>query len=160
MKKTFMAFVAVTILMCACNSERGYNNYRGMSMGMSARQLVDSLQLQFPHLAIDTAKTGAASIVLVDTMARNFMVTVYQKNDTITDILEQYTATYNDSTTNLWQRLHDELQEEYGWPDMPKHGDLHKVATYDNDKGTVILTLHNTYSPTLSVRYSTETKEK
>lgn len=158
MKKILWAFAAV-VMMCACSGEREYLDYRGMNMSMSASKMADSLQLKLPNLAVDTAKSGKASIVLVDTMAQNFVVTIFQRNDTITDILEQYSATYNDSTSNLWQAMHDELEKEFGWANMGKHGDLHKEATFSNDKGTVLLTLLNTYSPTVSVRYSTSTRE-
>ena len=147
------------LLMCACSGEREYLNYRGLSMGMSAKQMADSLLSKIQNLAVDTHKTGETNIVLVDTLARNFMVTVYHQNDTITDILENYVATYNDSTSNLWQARHDELQKEFGWPNMGKHGDLHKEATFENEKGTVLLILLNTYSPTVSVRYSTSTTQ-
>ena len=157
MKKILLAVVAV-IAMCACSGEREYLNYRGMSMGMSAKSMVDSLELQ--GLALDTAHSTETSFVLADTIARNFVVTVYHQNDTISDILEQYSATYNDSTSNLWQAKHDEFEKEYGWPNMPKHGDLHKEALFENEKGTVILTLLNTYSPTVSIRYSVETTQK
>jgi hypothetical protein len=158
MKKILLAAMAV-VLMCACSGERGYIDYRGMSMGMSAKQMADSLLLKIQNLAVDTNKSGETNIVLVDTLAKNFMVTVYHQNDTITDILENYSASYNDSTSNLWQSMHDELQKEFGWPNMGKHGDLHKEATFENDKGTIILTLLNTYSPTMSVRYSTSTTQ-
>ena len=147
------------LLMCACSGEREYLNYRGLSMGMSAKQMADSLLAKIQNLAVDTHKTGETNIVLVDTLARNFMVTVYHQNDTITDILENYVATYNDSTSNLWQARHDELQKEFGWPNMGKHGDLHKEATFENEKGTVLLILLNTYSPTVSIRYSTSTTQ-
>ena len=156
MKKTLFALVAFCLL-CACSGEREYINYRGLSMGMSAKAMADSLQAQ--GLALDTAHSNETSLVLADTLACNFVVTIFQNNDTITDILEQYSATYNDSTTHLWQSLRDELEKEYGWPNMPKHGDLHKEAFFENKKGTVILTLLNTYSPTVSVRYSTATTQ-
>ena len=158
MKKILLSAMAV-VLMCACSGEREYLNYRGMSMGMSAKQMADSLLAKIQNLAVDTHKTGETNIVLVDTLARNFMVTVYHQNDTITDILENYVATYNDSTSNLWQARHDELQKEFGWPNMGKHGDLHKEATFENEKGTVLLILLNTYSPTVSIRYSTSTTQ-
>ena len=157
MKKLLLA-VAATVLMCACSGEREYLSYRGMSMSMSAKQMVDSLQQQ--GLALDTAHSTEGSFVLADTVARNFVLTVYHNNDTIADILEQYSATYNDSTSNLWQSIHDNLQKEMGWPNMGKHGDLHKEATFEDDRGTIVLTLLNTYSPTLSVRYSTSTTQK
>ena len=155
MKKILLIAVAA-VLMCACSGEREYLNYRGMSMGMPASKMVDSLQKQ--GLALDTTKYEDR-YVLADTLARNFVVAIYHKNDTITDILENYTASYNDSTSNLWQAKHDELQKEFGWPNMGKHGDLHKDATFENKKGTVVLTLLNTYSPTMSVRYSTSTTQ-
>ncbi|MBR1395065.1 MAG: hypothetical protein IJ559_05340 [Prevotella sp.] len=158
MKKILLAAMAV-LLMCACSGERQYLDYRGLSMGMSARQMADSLLAKMQNLAVDTHKTGETNIVLVDTLAQNFMVTVYHQNDTITDILENYVATYNDSTANLWQAMHDDLQKVFGWPNMGKHGDLHKEATFENEKGTVVLILLNTYSPTMSVRYSTSTTQ-
>ena len=158
MKKILLAAMAV-LLMCACSGEREYLNYRGLSMGMSAKQMADSLLSKIQNLAVDTHKTGETNIVLVDTLAQNFMVTIYHQNDTITDILENYVATYNDSTSNLWQARHDELQKEFGWPNMGKHGDLHKEATFENEKGTVLLILLNTYSPTVSIRYSTSTTQ-
>ncbi len=156
MKKVLLAALAA-VLMCACSGERQYLDYRGMSMGIPAKQMADSLVTKLQNLAVDTHKTGETNIVLVDTLAKNFMVTIYHQNDTITDILENYVATYNDSTSNLWQARHDELQKEFGWPNMGKHGDLHKEAKFQNDKGTVLLTLLNTYSPTVTVRYSIET---
>ena len=156
MKKMLLAAAAAVVMMCACSGERGYINYRGMSMGLPASKVVDSLQMKVPNLWLDTTKYED-HYVLADTVARNFTVAVYHQNDTITDILENYTATYNDSTNNLWQAMHDELEKEFGWPNMGKHGDLHKEATFQNDKGTIILTLLNTYSPTVTVRYSTAT---
>lgn len=156
MKKLIFAF-AVLCMMCACSGEREYLNYRGLSMGMSAKDMADSLQQQ--GLALDTFHSDATQYVLADTLGNNFKVTLFHQNDTLNDILEEYTASYNDSTSNLWQAKHDELEKEFGWPDMKHSGDLHKEAIYDNEKGTVILILLNTYSPTLSVRYSTMTAE-
>ena len=155
MKKMFLAVMAA-VLMCACSGEREYLNYRGLSMGMPASKMTDSLLQKLPNLAVDTNKTSKTSIVLFDTLAQNFMVTIYAQNDTISDILENYSASYNDSTSQLWQTLHDNFEKELGWPNMGKHGDLHKEATFKNDKGTILLILLNTYSPTVSVRYSTE----
>ena len=157
MKKMLIAAVAA-VVMCACSGERGYINYRGMSMGLPASKIVDSLQMKVPNLWLDTTKYEDR-YVLADTMLRNFTIAVYHQNDTVTDILENYTATYNDSTSHLWQAMHDDLEKDFGWPNMGKHGDLHKEATFQNDKGTVLLTLLNTYSPTVTVRYSTERRE-
>lgn len=154
MKKLIIAFVAFATL-CACSGEREYLNYRGMSMSLPAKAIVDSLQQQ--GLALDTNKTDEQHYVLADTLANNYAVAVYHQNDTISDIVESYRASYNDSTSNLWQKLHDEFEKDFGWPTMRHSGDLHKEAFYENDKGTVLLTLLNTYSPTLTVRYSTVT---
>jgi len=159
MKKLLLCLMGV-VLMCACSGERGYLNYRGLSMGMKASAMADSLLAKLPNVVVDTAKSGDEQTVLVDTLAQNFAVTLYHHNDTLSDILESYVATYNDSTSNLWQKLHDELQQEMGWPNMGKHGDLHKDATFESESGTVVLTLHNTYSPTLSVRYSISTTQE
>ena len=153
MKKVMFALVAVAAMLLSCSGEREYLNYRGISMGTSAKAMCDSLLQQ--GLALDTFHTGETNYVLADTLACNFKVTIYHQNDTISDILEEYVATYNDSTSNLWQARHDELEKDFGWPTMRHSGDLHKEAFYENDKGTVILTLLNTYSPTLSIRYST-----
>ena len=62
MKKILFAVVAV-IAMCACSGEREYLNYRGMSMGMSAKSMVDSLELQ--GLALDTAHSTASHFAWV-----------------------------------------------------------------------------------------------
>ena len=107
-----LAAAAAVVMMCACSGERGYINYRCMSMGLPASKSVDSLQMKVPNLWLDTTKYED-HYVLADTVARNFTVAVYHQNDTITDILENYTATYNDSTSNLWQAMHDELEKEF-----------------------------------------------
>ena len=155
MKKILFAAMAI-VMMCACSGERGYIDYRGLSMGMKASQMLDSIQQKVPNLWLDTTNY-ADRYVLADTVARNFTVAIYHTNDTITDILENYTATYNDSTSNVWQAKHDELEKVFGWANMKHNGDLHKEAFYENDKGTVELILLNTYAPTLTIRYSTVT---
>ena len=163
MKPKHLLFIICSLLFSAagaltgCSGERQYITYRGMSMGINANSMADTLQQQ--GLALDTLHSTPTSIVLADTLKRNFVVTIYHQGDTITDILEQYSATYNDSTSNLWQAMHDELQKEFGWPNMGKHGDLHKEATFEDDRGTIVLTLLNTYSPTMSVRFSTSTTQ-
>ena len=155
-----LVYCCVFCLSClffACSGEREYINYRGLSMGTPASKMADSLLAKLPNLAVDTNKTNESSIVLFDTLAQNCMVTIYQQHDTITDILENYSASNNDSTSHLWQALHDGFEKEFGWPNMGKHGDLHKEATFESKKGTIVLILLNTYSPTVTVRYSTST---
>jgi hypothetical protein len=60
----------------------------------------------------------------------------------------------NDSTRRFWQQLRDGFEKELGsWPNMPKHGDDHKIAKFETEGGFITLTLENTYRPTLSVLY-------
>ena len=88
MKAKHLYFIICSLLfsgvaaLTSCSGERGYIDYRGMSMGMSARQMADSLLMKIQNLAVDTNKTGETNIVMVDTLAKNFMVTVYHQNDT------------------------------------------------------------------------------
>jgi len=55
MKKILLAAMAV-VMMSACSGERGYINYRGLTMGMPAKQMVDSIQQKLPNLWLDTTK--------------------------------------------------------------------------------------------------------
>ena len=55
MKKILFALFAV-VAMYACSGERGYINYRGLSMGMSAKLMVDSIQQKLPNLWLETTK--------------------------------------------------------------------------------------------------------
>jgi hypothetical protein len=67
---------------------------------------------------------------------------------------ENYTLSTNDSTRRFWQQLRDGFEKEFGsWPNMPKHGDDHKIAKFETEGGFITLTLENTYRPTLSVLY-------
>lgn len=156
MKKLLVAAI-VMLAMCACGGDREYIDVRGLSMGMKASAMADSMQAR--GLSLDTLHSGENSIVLVDTLANTYTFTIYHNNDTISDVMEIYTASYNDSTSNLWQTRHDELEKEFGWPNMPKRGDLHKIAFFRNDKGSVQLELINTNWPTLNIHYSIETTE-
>ena len=54
----------------------------------------------------------------------------------------------------MWQQKRDELEKEFdAWPNMPLHGDDHKVAKFEAEGGFVTVTLENTYTPTLQVLY-------
>ena len=65
---------------------------------------------------------------------------------------------------NDWQRAYNEInqfeKELEVWPDMRHRVELHKEAVYETPKGTIILTLLNTYTPTLTVRYSNSIIDK
>ena len=78
MKKLVFMFVAVAMMMGACSGEREYLNYRGMSMGMSAKQMVDSLQMQ--GLALDTNKYEDRYVFLCRHLRHNFLNRTNAKN--------------------------------------------------------------------------------
>jgi hypothetical protein len=153
MKKLLFAAMAAVAL-CACNSEREYLDFRGLSLGMSAKNMCDSLLLK--GFEIDTNLTDESTYVLYN--AKEYCrVDIMQNNDTISDVLESYVASYNDSTTQIYNERHEQFNALYGWALMKHSADLHKEAHYQTDgKGALVLTLHNTHTPTVSVRYSTE----
>ena len=63
----------LSLLFFACSGEREYINYHGLSMGMSAKAMVDSLQQR--GLALDTTKYEDR-YVLADTLMNNLKVAV------------------------------------------------------------------------------------
>ena len=152
MKKIFVALVAIVTL-CACSSEKKEFSYRGLSMALPFQTFVDSLQQR--GYAVDSAKTDSAFTRVV--MARtgdHYRLMLAQQNGKLQALQENYTLSTNDSTRRTWQQLRDDFEKELGaWPNMPKHGDDHKIAKFESDGGFITLTLENTYKPTLSVLY-------
>lgn len=142
------------VTLCACNSEREYLDFRGLSLGMSAKNMCDSLLAK--GFELDTTLSDESTYVLYNSKEL-CRVDIMQRNDTIADLLESYAATYNDSTMAIYNERHEAFVKIYGWAYMKHSADLHKEAHYKTGgKGALVLTLHNTYSPTVSVRYSTE----
>ncbi len=153
MKKLFFACMAI-ITLGACQGEREYLDFRGLSMAMSAKAMCDSLQTR--GFELDTNLTDETTYVLHNAKDLSRVDIVF-RNDTISDILESYTASYNDSTTKIYRELHKQFTDTYGWSNMIHDSDLHREAQFNTGgKGGLILNLHNTYSPTLTIRYSTE----
>ena len=153
MKKLILAAVIVVSL-CACKGEREYLDFRGLSLGMSAKAMCDSLLNR--GFVLDSNLTDESTFVLHNDQDLS-RVDIKFYNDTISDVLESYAATYNDSTTNLFKRRHKEYTDLYGWANMTHDADLHKEAHYQTGgKGGLVLILHNTYSPTMQVRYSVD----
>ena len=151
MKKLIFAVMAVVAL-CACSGEREYLDFRGLSLGMSAKAMCDSLQSR--GFVLDSNLTDESTYVLNNAEDLSRVDIVFQ-NDTISDVLESYSASYNDSTIAIYRERHKEYTDEYGWANMKHDGDLHKEAHFQTGgKGGLVLILHNTYSPTLQVRYS------
>lgn len=156
MKKIVLAAMAL-VFICSCSGERGYLDYRGLSMGMPYKAFADSLSGR--GFAVDTlASTGSTAVWFKP--GEMFTVSVSQHNDTIDVIQESYAATYNDSTRNLFSELRDKFERELNVrPYLPVRGDDHKVARFESTKGTLTLMLENTYTPSLSVLYETATKK-
>ena len=152
MKKVFLALMAVVAL-CACNSEKKEFTYRGLSMALPFQTFCDSLQAR--GFVVDSAKTDSAwTRVVMAKEGEKFRLMLAQGNGQLLALQENYTISTNDSTRRMWQQLRDNFEKELNaWPNMPKHGDDHKIAKFEADGGFITLTLENTYKPTLNVLY-------
>lgn len=153
MKNLLSVAFAAVIALSACTSEKKPFTYRGLSMVLPFETFIDSLQQR--GFAIDSAKTDSAFTRVV--MARtgdHYRLMLAQQNGKLQAMQENYTLSTNDSTRRTWQQLRDDFEKELGaWPNMPKHGDDHKIAKFEADGGFITITLENTYKPTLSVLY-------
>jgi len=153
MKKVLVALVAILGL-CACSSgEQESLSYRGLSMDLPFQTFCDSMQAR--GFMVDSAKTDSAftRVVLANPNAK-YRLMLAQEGGKIQALQENYTISTNDSTRRLWQELRDQFEKELGsWPNMPKHGDDHKIAKFETEGGFITLTLENTYTPTLQVLY-------
>ena len=152
MKKILVAVVAIAAL-CACNSEKKDLSYRGLSMGLPFQTFIDSLQQR--GFFVDSAKTDSAfQMVVMGNEAVRYRLVIAQKDGQVAALQENWNLQSNDSTRQLWQQMRDDFEKELGaWPNMPKHGDDHKIAKFEGEGGFITLTLENTYKPTLTVRY-------
>ena len=152
MKKILVAVVAIAAL-CACNSEKKDLSYRGLSMGLPFQTFIDSLQQR--GFFVDSAKTDSDfQMVVMGNEAVRYRLVIAQKDGQVAALQENWNLQSNDSTRQLWQKMRDDFEKELGaWPNMPKHGDDHKIAKFETDGGFITLTLENTYKPTLSVLY-------
>ena len=152
--KQFLLVLVAMVALCACNSgEQKSLAYRGLPMDLPFQAFCDSLASR--GYAVDSAKTDSAFTRVV--MARpgdRYRLMLAQQNGRLQALQENYTLTTNDSTRRTWQQLRDDFEKELGsWPNMPKHGDDHKIAKFETEGGFITLTLKNTYRPTLSVLY-------
>ena len=152
MKKILVALVAIAAFW-ACSSEKKELTYRGLSMGLPFQAFIDSLQQR--GFAVDSAKTDSAfQMVVMGSEAVRSRLVIAQKDGQVAALQENWNLLSNDSTRQLWQQMRDDFEKDLGaWPNMPKHGDDHKVAKFEADGGFITLTLENTYKPTLTVRY-------
>lgn len=152
MKKIILALMAIVAL-GACSGGEKDLKYRGLSMALPFQTFIDSLTVR--GFAVDSAKTDSAfTRVVMANQNENFRLMLAQKDGQLLALQENYKISTNDSTRQLWQQMRDDFEKELGtWPNMPKHGDDHKVAKFETEGGFITLTLENTYTPTLQVLY-------
>ena len=152
MKKIILALMAIVAL-GACSGGEKDLKYRGLSMALPFQTFIDSLAAR--GFAVDSAKTDSAFTRVVMAKPNEiFRLMLAQKDGQLLALQENYNISTNDSTRQLWQELRDNFEKELdAWPNMPKHGDDHKVAKFETDGGFITLTLENTYKPTLQVLY-------
>jgi hypothetical protein len=152
MKKIILALMAIVAL-GACSGGEKELKYRGLSMALPFQTFIDSLTAR--GFAVDSAKTDSAFTRVVMAKPNElFRLMLAQKNGQLLALQENYKISTNDSTRQMWQQLRDDFEEELdSWPNMPKHGDDHKVAKFETAGGFITLTLENTYTPTLQVLY-------
>lgn len=152
MKKIILALMAIVAL-GACSGGEKELKYRGLSMALPFQTFIDSLTVR--GFAVDSAKTDSAfTRVVMAKPNENFRLMLAQKDGQLLALQENYKISTNDSTRQLWQQLRDDFEKELdSWPNMPKHGDDHKVAKFETAGGFITLTLENTYTPTLQVLY-------
>ena len=152
MKKIFAAIVVAATLF-ACGGEKKSLEYRGLSMNMPFKAFCDSLNAR--GFSVDSAKSDSdLSMVVMVNPAEKYRILMAQHNDTLQVLQENYLLSTNDSTRRMWQQIRDQLEKELGtWPNMPKHGDDHKIAKFESEGGFITVTLENTYKPTLQVLY-------
>ena len=157
--KKLAFFLLGVIALAACSGEKAPFNYRGLAMSMPLTQFMDSLQKR--GFAVDTAASDSGKTWVLKSDAVKYHLLLAFKGEKLLMAQENYTMSTNDSTRDAWQELRDNLEKELGtWPNMPKHGDDHKIATFETDGGFITLTLENTYSPNLNVRYTVKDEEK
>jgi len=152
MKKIFVALVALVAL-CACSSEQKKFAYRGIPTDLPFQTFVDSLTAR--GFAIDSAKSDSdLTRVVMAKPGEIYRLMMAQNGGKLQALQENYKLSTNDSTRQLWQQLRDQFEKELGaWPNMPKHGDDHKIVKFETDGGFITVTLENTYTPTLQVLY-------
>lgn len=155
MKKILFAAMAIVAL-CACNSEKKDFSYCGLSMALPFQTFIDSLQQR--GFAIDSAKTDSDfTRVVMAKDSEKYRLVIARQDSLVQALQENYQISTNDSTRRMWQELRDQFEKDLGaWPNMPKHGDDHKIAKFEADGGFITITLENTYKPTLSVLYQSK----
>ena len=157
MKKTMMAVVTAAVV-GACSSEPKYLSYEGLSMGLPAKVVADSLLKR--GMVVDTLNEETDRVVML-MPGETKKVTVIMNGEAIASVQESYEATYNDSTRQLFKKYYDRLVEEINpYPEMPKNAEDHKEARFQADEGMVTLILENTYTPSFGIVYENKQSEE
>jgi hypothetical protein len=152
MKKIVLIVAAVAALV-ACQEQRAPFNYRGLAFTMPVSQFVDSMMAR--GFAVDSTASDSGRTVVLANPAEHYRVLAAFKGDELLTIQETYNLSSNDSTRQMWQQLHDGLEKELdAWPDCPILKDDHKQANFDTGDGIISVLLENTYTPSLTVRYT------
>ena len=144
MKKLVFALMAVAAL-CACQKGGAPVdfNYRGLAFTMPVAQFVDSMTAR--GFAVDSAASDSGKTVVLASPAEHYRVLAAFNGEKLMVIQETY---------NL-SELRDGLEKELGaWPDCPVLKEDHKEANFDAGEGLISVLLENTYTPTLTVRYT------
>ena len=154
MKKIALFIVAMmAIVACSEKKESGPFNYRGLAFTLPTQQLVDSMLAR--GFAVDSAASDSGRTVVLANPAEPYRVLVAFDGDKLQAVQESYVVSSNDSTRMLWQEIRDGLEKELGaWPDCPMLKEDHKIANFDASDGFISVILENTYTPTLTVRYT------
>lgn len=156
MKKLFFPIMAL-LLLFSCGEQEKPFNYRGLAFSMPTTQFVDSLTAR--GFQVDSIASDSGSTVVLANEQEPYRILVAFKGDSIQVVQESYLASSNDSTRMLWQQIRDDLEKSLdAWPDCPILKDDHKVANFDTQTGFISVILENTYTPTLTVRYSQKKK--
>lgn len=156
MKKLFFPIMAL-LLLFSCGEQEKPFNYRGLAFSMPTTQFVDSLTTR--GFQVDSIASDSGNTVVLANEQEPYRILVAFKGDSIQVVQESYLASSNDSTRMLWQQIRDDLEKSLdAWPDCPILKDDHKVANFDTQTGFISVILENTYTPTLTVRYSQKKK--
>jgi len=153
MKKIILPFVAFLLLLTSCGEQQKPFNYRGLAFSLPTAQFVDSLMAR--GFQVDSIASDSGRTVVLANEQEPYRILVAFQGDSLQVVQESYLASSNDSTRMMWQEIRDGLEQSLdAWPDCPILKDDHKVANFDLHPGFISVILENTYTPTLTVRYS------
>ena len=157
MKKILFAALAAIVL-SACSGEREYLKVKGLSIGLPAKVFVDSMLAR--GFLVDTTHSSENMTIMYHPERVAYTVTMASNDNKIVAVEEDYRATYNDSTRNLWQTVRDSLEKTLeAWPNAPLLKNDHKLAEFRYNGGKISVLLENTYTPTMSVLYEATVPE-